>query len=60
MRLIADGVVEREGVEGLAGPLGYSTRQLNRVVTEEFGAGPLALARARRAQNARVLIETTD
>lgn len=59
MRLIADGTVERDGVEGLAGRLGYSTRQLNRVVVAAFGAGPLALARARRAQTARVLIETT-
>jgi len=59
MRLIADGVVEREGVDGLAGRLGYSARQLNRLVTGSFGAGPLALARARRAQTARVLVETT-
>ena len=60
MRLVADGVVEREGVDGLASRLGYSVRQLNRVVTSEYGAGPLALARSRRAQTARVLIETTD
>ncbi len=60
MRLVADGVVERDGVDGLARALGYSTRQLNRVVTQQFGAGPLALARSRRAQTARVLIETTD
>ena len=60
MRLVADGVVEREGVDGLARALGYSTRQLNRVVTQQYGAGPLALARSRRAQTARVLIETTD
>lgn len=60
MRLVADGVVEREGVEGLASALGYSTRQLNRVVTQEYGAGPLAMARSRRAQTARVLIETTE
>jgi AraC family transcriptional regulator of adaptative response / DNA-3-methyladenine glycosylase II len=60
MRLVSDGVVERTGVEGLAGALGYSTRQLNRVVTQQYGAGPLALARSRRAQTARVLIETTD
>lgn len=59
MRLISDGVVERDGVDGLALRLGYSTRQLNRVVTGAFGAGPLALARARRAQTARVLIETS-
>src|SRR4051812_21794011 len=60
MRLVADGVVEREGVDGLAGRLGYSTRQLNRVVTQEYGAGPLALARSRRAQTARTPIQTTD
>lgn len=60
MRLVSDGVVERAGVDGLAGALGYSTRQLNRVVTHAYGAGPLALARSRRAQTARVLIETSD
>jgi AraC family transcriptional regulator of adaptative response / DNA-3-methyladenine glycosylase II len=59
MRLIADGLVEREGVAGLARRLGYSVRQLNRLVTGAFGAGPLALARARRAQTARVLVETS-
>ena len=59
MRLIADGVVEREGVAGLAGRIGYTTRHLGRVLVTELGAGPLALARARRAQTARVLIETT-
>lgn len=59
MRLIADGTVEREGVDGLARRLGYSARQLNRLVTGAFGAGPLALARARRAQTARVLVETS-
>ena len=60
MRLIRDGVVDREGVEGLAGRLGYSTRQLNRLLTAEVGTGPLALARAQRSQTARVLLETTD
>jgi AraC family transcriptional regulator of adaptative response / DNA-3-methyladenine glycosylase II len=59
MRLIADGVVDREGVPGLAARLGYSTRQIERQLRAELGAGPLALARAQRAQTARVLIETT-
>ncbi|MEU2732003.1 AlkA N-terminal domain-containing protein [Streptomyces griseoviridis] len=59
MRLIADGVVDREGVPGLAARLGYSTRQTERQLLAELGAGPLALARAQRAQTARVLIETT-
>ncbi|MFF0089812.1 AlkA N-terminal domain-containing protein [Streptomyces canus] len=59
MRLIADGVVDREGVPGLAARLGYSARQIERQLLAELGAGPLALARAQRAQTARILIETT-
>ena len=60
MRLIGDGVIEREGVPGLAGRLGYSSRHLTRVLTEELGAGPLALSRALRAQTARTLLTSTD
>ncbi|WP_086662795.1 bifunctional transcriptional activator/DNA repair enzyme AdaA [Lentzea kentuckyensis] len=60
MRLISDGVVERDGVTGLASRLGYSERHLTRVLTSELGAGPLALARAHRAHAARLLIETTE
>ncbi|HEU5472074.1 MAG TPA: AlkA N-terminal domain-containing protein [Actinophytocola sp.] len=59
MRLISDGVVELEGVPGLARRVGYSERHLTRVLTTELGAGPLALARAHRAHSARLLIETT-
>jgi AraC family transcriptional regulator, regulatory protein of adaptative response / DNA-3-methyladenine glycosylase II len=60
MRLIADGTVDRDGVAGLAARLGYTPRQLQRLLQEETGAGPLALARAQRTQTARILIETTD
>lgn len=59
VRLIADGVVDREGVPGLSARLGYSRRQLERLLRAELGAGPLGLARAQRAQTARLLIETT-
>ncbi|MGW2715023.1 bifunctional transcriptional activator/DNA repair enzyme AdaA, partial [Streptomyces sp. NPDC001356] len=59
MRLIKDGVVDREGVRGLAARLGYSTRQVERQLQAEVGAGPAALARAQRAQAARLLIETS-
>ncbi|RKN44487.1 DNA-3-methyladenine glycosylase 2 family protein [Micromonospora endolithica] len=59
MRLIADGVVDRDGVPGLAGRLGYTERHLHRMLRAELGAGPLALARAQRAQTARTLVETT-
>lgn len=60
MRLIADGTVDREGVTGLAARVGYTTRQLERLLQTEVGANPLALARAQRSQTARVLIETTQ
>ena len=60
MRLIADGAVDREGVTGLAARVGYTERQLERMLMAEVGAGPLALARAQRVQTARVLIETTE
>ena len=60
MRLIADGTVDRDGVAGLARRLAVSERHLHRLLLSELGAGPLAIARAQRAQTARVLIETTD
>ena len=59
MRLIADGVIDAGGVPGLAARLGYSVRQVERQLLAELGAGPLALARAQRAQTARLLIETS-
>ena len=60
MRLILDGMVDRVGVAGLAAELGYSQRQLHRLLVAEVGAGALALARSQRAQTARVLLETTS
>ncbi|MDF9875314.1 AlkA N-terminal domain-containing protein [Cellulosimicrobium cellulans] len=60
MRLVADGVVDREGVDGLAAHLGYSARHVHRVLVAELGAGPVALARALRAQTARALLTGTD
>jgi methylphosphotriester-DNA--protein-cysteine methyltransferase/3-methyladenine DNA glycosylase/8-oxoguanine DNA glycosylase len=59
MRLIGDGIVDREGVAGLATRLGYSARQVQRQLNAELGAGPVALARAQRGHTARVLLQTT-
>jgi len=59
MGLIADGVVERDGVPGLADRLGYGERQLRRILLADLGAAPLALARAQRTHVARLLLETT-
>ena len=60
LRLIADGIVDDEGVAGLANRLAISERHLHRELMKEVGAGPLALARTRRAQTARVLIDQTS
>src|SRR4051794_41687577 len=59
LRGIEAGVVDAEGIPGLAGRLNVSERHLHRVLVGEVGVGPLALARTRRAQTARVLIENT-
>jgi AraC family transcriptional regulator of adaptative response / DNA-3-methyladenine glycosylase II len=60
VKLILHGAVDTDGVSGLAQRLGYSERQLHRVLLAEIGTGALALARAQRAQTARLLLETTD
>jgi AraC family transcriptional regulator of adaptative response / DNA-3-methyladenine glycosylase II len=60
LRLIADGIVDSEGVSGLAGRLAVSERHLHRELVAEVGIGPLALARSRRAQTARLLIDQTN
>ncbi len=60
LRLIADGVVDSGGVAGLAKRLAVSERHLHRLLVAEVGASPLALARTRRAQTARLLIDSTD
>ena len=60
MRLIADGVVDRDGVPGLAAPARLLRAAAQPQLLAELGAGPLALARAQRAQTARLLLETTD
>lgn len=59
LRLIAGGVADLEGVEGLAQRLHVSPRHLHRELVAAVGAGPLALARMRRAQTARTLIDQT-
>ncbi|HXW79896.1 MAG TPA: Ada metal-binding domain-containing protein, partial [Acidimicrobiales bacterium] len=60
VKLVLNGLIDTDGVPGLAKRLGYSERQLHRVLVSEVGTGALALARAQRAQTARTLIETTD
>ena len=59
LRLIAAGEVDEHGVSGLADRLSVSERHLHRSLVAEVGVGPLALARTRRAQTARLLVDQT-
>ncbi|HWD24665.1 MAG TPA: Ada metal-binding domain-containing protein, partial [Acidimicrobiales bacterium] len=60
LRLIADGATDDEGVGTLARALGYSDRQIHRHLVAEVGASAVAIARSRRANAARTLLETTS
>jgi AraC family transcriptional regulator, regulatory protein of adaptative response / DNA-3-methyladenine glycosylase II len=66
LRAIAAGAIDGSsgdgdaGVPALARSLHVSERHLHRVLVAEVGAGPLALARTRRAQTARLLLDATD
>src|SRR5690606_3610033 len=57
---IRDGAVDTVGVAGLAAELAVSERHLRRLLVEAIGAGPIQLARTRRAHAARALIDETD
>ena len=60
LRLIADGAADQQdGVAALARTLAVSERHLHRILVAELGVGPLTLARSRRAQTARLLLEST-
>lgn len=60
LRLISDGVADDGGVAAVARRLDVSDRHLNRVMTAELGVGAAAYARARRAQSARLLLDSSD
>jgi AraC family transcriptional regulator, regulatory protein of adaptative response / DNA-3-methyladenine glycosylase II len=60
LRLIASGAADGgAGVAELSRRLEVSERHLHRVLSAAVGAGPLTLARMRRLQTARTLIEQT-
>jgi AraC family transcriptional regulator, regulatory protein of adaptative response / DNA-3-methyladenine glycosylase II len=65
LRAIAAGSLDGQassaggGVPALARSLHVSERHLHRVLVAEVGAGPIALARTRRAQTARLLLDAT-
>jgi len=59
LRLIEDGVLDRDGVEGLAARLGVTDRWLRQLFDEQLGASPLAVARTRRIHFARRLLDAS-
>ena len=59
LRGIAAGVVDTSGVRGLADAVHVSERHLHRVLVEQVGATPVQLARTRRSQLARMLLDQT-
>jgi AraC family transcriptional regulator of adaptative response / DNA-3-methyladenine glycosylase II len=59
LTLIGQGVVDEDGVAGLARRLAVSERHLHRLLVESVGTGASALAQTRRAQTARTLLEQT-
>ncbi|MGH1489093.1 MAG: DNA-3-methyladenine glycosylase 2 family protein [Acidimicrobiales bacterium] len=60
LTLIEQGVVDAEGVTGLASRLGVSERHLRRELNEVVGTGPTQLARSRRLWLARLLLDQTN
>jgi AraC family transcriptional regulator of adaptative response / DNA-3-methyladenine glycosylase II len=60
LRLIEDGLLDHASVDGLCERLGIGARQLRRLFNNHLGTSPVQVARIRRAQFARRLIETTS
>lgn len=59
LRLIEDGVLDRTSIDALCERLGIGARQLRRLFRKHLGTSPIQVARMRRADFARRLIETT-
>ena len=59
LRLIEDGALDRAGVDDLAERLGIGARQLGRLFGKHLDATPTDVARTRRMQRAKVLLDET-
>jgi AraC family transcriptional regulator of adaptative response / DNA-3-methyladenine glycosylase II len=60
LRLIEDGLLDHASVDGLCERLGIGARQLRRLFNQHLGTTPVQVARIRRANFARRLIDTTS
>jgi AraC family transcriptional regulator of adaptative response / DNA-3-methyladenine glycosylase II len=59
LRLIEEGALDRGSVTTLAARVGIGARHLNRLMTEQVGAPPLAIAQTRRLHFAKLLLSDT-
>lgn len=59
LRLIDQGALDRDGVEAVADRLGLGARQLRRLFATHLGASPRDVAKRRRLDRARELVETS-
>lgn len=60
LRLIDDGLLDRDSVEGLAAMLGIGARHLDRLFVTHVGASPIAVAQTRRLHFAKALLDETN
>jgi AraC family transcriptional regulator, regulatory protein of adaptative response / DNA-3-methyladenine glycosylase II len=59
LRLIAEGALDVDGVERLAGRLGVTGRHLRRLFLQHLGATPAGVASTRRVHSAKKLLDET-
>jgi AraC family transcriptional regulator, regulatory protein of adaptative response / DNA-3-methyladenine glycosylase II len=60
LKLICDGGLDGDNVDGLADHVGIGSRHLRRLFVQHLGASPIKVARTHRVHFARNLIEDTD
>jgi AraC family transcriptional regulator, regulatory protein of adaptative response / methylated-DNA-[protein]-cysteine methyltransferase len=60
LKLIEDGVLDDAHVEELAARLGIGARHLSRLFQRHIGASPTQVAKTRRLQRAKRLLDDTD
>jgi AraC family transcriptional regulator of adaptative response / DNA-3-methyladenine glycosylase II len=60
LRLINDGALDTGSVKDLATRIGMGSRHLNRLLVQQVGASPLAIAQTRRLHFAKRLLDDTN
>ena len=60
LKLIDEGALDRDSVESLANRLGVSARHLSRLFQQHLEASPQDVAKTRRVQRAKRLLNDTD